>query len=239
MKLTLDKIDYDPQFYPRVNGSPDWLTVLRYSETLQTKPKLEFDPVHVVRALCNSAPFMLIDGLHRLRAYLQAGRKEIPVVEERIPKSKWFQRSVELNVDRRARSFDGGDYAWIAERLKEDGWQVSKIAGLLHMKVESLEKQIASRVVRINEKAAQVMKIGRSHREIGGRHVGFLKAPLRAVHGRRATAAALESQHPVSSHDVMSILDSMVSILSAGVVDMRNEKIAARVTSIREMLRRI
>ena len=238
MMLEIAKIDYDPKYYPRVNGAPDWITIIRYTEPLQLNPRFQMPKVVVVRATGYKFPYVLIDGLHRLRSYVRAGRDRIPATEERIPQSKWLARSVELNAQH-GRPLDTGDKAWIATRLQEEGWEVSKVADLLHMKVESLEKMMVTRCVRISSKAAEVIKIGRSNRKVNGKHYGFLKAPLVESNGTSKAEVALKTQHSVTSHDVLAVLDSMVSVLESGVVDMKDEEVAARIEAIRKLLKRV
>lgn len=235
MLLDVNKIGYDPRYYPRVNGSPDWMTVLRYTEALEFGGD-PFPPIIVVRATGKNPPYLLIDGLHRLRAYVKAQREGIPVTVERIPQSKWLPRSVELNSVH-GRPLDTGDKAWIATRLEEDGWKRTDIAGLLKMKVDSLERIVSSRCVRISDKMAEKLPEGRSNRKVNGNHVGFLKKPLIGASGSRAVYEALESQHSVTSHDVLAILDSMISVLRSGVVSMADEETVARVKTIKKLLR--
>lgn len=235
--LNLDLIDYDPLYYPRVNGNPDWMTILQYTEALQVDPEKEFPPIVVVRATGMKTPYLLIDGLHRLRSYVKAGREKIPTVVERIPKSKWMARSVELNATH-GRRLDTGDKAWIATRLQEEGWQLTDIAGLMKMRVESLERIVATRCIKITNKEAELIPVGRSNRATaGGKHYGYLKAPFSEVNGKVNTLEALETQHSVTSHDVQAILDSMISVLRSGAVNMADEEVAERVGEIKSLLR--
>lgn len=236
--IELDKIGYDPHFYPRVNGNPDWMTILKYTESLQSNPKHEFPDVHVVRSMTTKEPYMLLDGLHRLRSYLKAGRQRIPAIEERIPQSKWFSRSVELNAEH-GRQLDTGDKAWIATRLKDEGWEMGAVARLLRMKVESLEKIVVSHCVKISAKDAESIKEGRSNRKINGERYGFLKSALSGVSSKRQQIEALQTQHSITSHDVLAVLDSMISILKAGVVDAKNEEVAERIKEIKRLIKSI
>lgn len=235
-KIDLAKIGYDPKYYPRVNGDPDWMTVLRYTEALQVDPKMDFPPVVVVRAMVGKCPFMLIDGLHRDRSYIKAGRTTIPATIERIPQSKWMARSVELNCTN-GRPLDARDKAWVATRLGAEGWEIKDVAQLLKMKVESLERIVSARCVKIDSKTAELVKIGGSNRKVNGGHVGFLKAPLTGATGKGAMLEALKSQQAVTSHDVLAVLDSMISVLRAGVVNMADEDVTARVQTIRKLLK--
>lgn len=234
MELDLSQISYDQKFYPRVNGTANWMTVLRYKEALE-RPSYQFPPVVVVRSTGYQVPYILIDGLHRLKAYANAGRRKIPAIVERIPQSKWMIRSVELNRSH-GRQLDNRDKAWIALRLKDDGVEMPKIAELLNMKEESLERIVTTRAVRISSAMAETIPEGPSNRRINGRRYGFLKAPVVDVSDEESTVAALQTQHSITSHDVVAILDSMISILRSKVVDVSDEEVAAKVQVVKDLL---
>jgi hypothetical protein len=227
-KIPLTEIGYDPDFYPRVNGKEDWRTVFRYSDALLADPARQLPPIVVVVATAKAWAYMLLDGLHRIRAYYRAGRESIPAVVERLPRSKWFARSVELNAAH-GRPLDSGDRAYIATRLRKDGYDAGQVAALLQMRVESLEKIVAGRVCRISAKASKSIPGGRGNRKMNGEHYGFLKAPFAGSGASPATAeAALAAQGPVSAMDAAHVLDSAIAVLECGV-DLADEDIAARV----------
>lgn len=233
-KIPLSEIGYDPKFYPRVNGREDWLTVHRYTDALKADPEKDFPAVVVVKAVAKAYRYMLVDGKHRCAAYKGADRESIPAVVESLPQSKWFARSVELNAAH-GRVLDVGDKAWIAVRLEEDGYTVQEIASLLHMRVESLEKIKIEHVVKIRSAAAKAEPLGRAHREANGRHFGFLKAPFKDFAGTATAEQALAVQDPVSSLDVLHILDSAIAVLECGL-DATDEEIAGRLERLRELL---
>jgi len=235
MRLKLEDVGYDPAFYPRVNGQPDWLTILRYTEALVADPRHDFPEVNVVRAQGFDTPYLLIDGVHRSRSYHNAKRETIPAIVEKIPQSKWFSRSVELNC-RHGRSLDTGDKAYIATKLESDGWSIDEVAKLLCMKVESLEKIKASRIVKLSAKAQKIIPAGRGNRQVNGGSYGFLKAPMAGAQGMASSVVALQTQGSVASHDVLGILDSMIAVLRAGVLDMSNEEVSVRVSAVKELL---
>lgn len=235
MKLKLEEIGCDPKYYPRVNGHEDWLTAYRYKEALIADPSHEFPPVVVVRATGFEFPYVLLDGKHRTKAYASADRESIPASVERLPRSKWFARSVELNATH-GRGLDTGDKAWIAERLNEEGYSDSDVAKLLHMPLESLEKIKATRIVKLTGAAKKVLAEGRGNRTLDRGHVGFLKGPLCAANGTTLAMEALAHQGHVSAHDVSDILDSFIAVLRSGVLDMTNLDIAVKMSAIRELL---
>jgi len=251
-KIKISDVGYEPKYYPRVNAQEDWFTVNVYKDALVADPRrsdskryphIAFPPIHVVRATPktfrkNPYKYMVIDGLHRLRAFYAAGRTEIYAEVESLPESKWFARSVELNVASK-RAFDTGDKAFIAKRLQEDGWEIKDVASLLLMRVESLEKIFISRCQKL--RVTELVKAGREHRgnrKVNGAHYGFLKAPY-AEAGISGTSKGLEAltyQGSTTSTDVLQILDSFLGVLETGILDLSNEEVKARVERIAELV---
>lgn len=233
--ILVSEIGYEPKYYPRVNGREDWLTVHRYRDTLAADPAKEFPPVHVVKVEGKKFQFGLLDGVHRTKAYHLAGRERIPAEIERLPISKWFARSVELNATH-GRQFDTGDKAWVAVRLEEDGFTIGQAAALLQMRVESLEKIKVEHMVKIKANVAKNIPTGRSHRETGNRHYGFLKSAFKDHAQLGSATAVLEAQAPVNSRNVLNILDSFIAVLEAGL-DSAESEVAERLAVIRKLLR--
>jgi hypothetical protein len=251
--LNISDIGYEPKYYPRVNGREDWFTVNIYREALIQNPKKAdpdspdaFPPIYVVKATPSvfrkkPFPYLLIDGLHRIRAYHAAGIGQIAAVIERLPESKWFARSVELNAISK-RAFDQGDKAFIAETLTGQGWSMADVAKLLQMKVESLEKIHTERCQRI--KTAAAVKRGkpnghdqtRARRDINGEEFGFLKAPFTSLCGTSKGKEALQLQERVTSRDASSILDSFIAVLEMQVLDMSDEAIVVKLERVKSLI---
>lgn len=232
-QIPVDQIGCDPKYYPRVNGREDWLTVHRYVEALKVGDV--FPPIVVFPVTGKDYRYQLADGKHRLRSHMRHGRDKIEAIIEKIPQSKWFARSVELNSIH-GRGLDTGDKAWIAERLNEDGYSDTEVAKILHMPLGSLEKIRSSRVVKLTGAACKIIPQGRSHRSLNRGEIGFLKAPFISATGTKQIMEALEFQNNVSSHDVREILDSFIAVLRSGVIDLSDPDIAAKMSIIRELL---
>jgi len=238
--IKLSKIKYDPQYYPRVNGKEDWITVLQYKEALEADPSLgnpktnpnAFPPIVVVDL--GKGWFLLIDGLHRIRAFAAVGIEMIWAIVERLPKSKWLARSVELNIPN-GRRLDNGDKLWVAQRLKAEGWKPRQIAGLLKMKVDTLEKMSVERVHKLRVSDAKKLPEGRANRKVNGNHFGFLKPPLAGTVGTNRAIAALGSQHSLTSQRVQQVLDAALAVFRSGVVDLTDEETAKAVNELHEL----
>lgn len=236
MLLDLDKIGYDPEYYPRVNGKEDWLTVHRYKEALLSHPDKAkpgspgaFPEVVVVKAVGYDWPYILLDGLHRARSFSAAGYDQIGAIIERLPQSKWLERSVELNIDSK-RALDSGDKRWVASRLTADGWKPEKIAALLCMETGSFEKLMATSVQKLTKASSESIPMGRSNRRIGKEHVGFLKPPFSGLSGTANAQKALRAQSAVSSRDTLQIVESFIALLESRAVDLTDEHLHERLT---------
>jgi hypothetical protein len=231
--IPLEDVGFDPRYYPRANGLEDWFTVNRYRDALLSDDAKQFPSVVVVRVHDRPYKYLVLDGKHRLAAYLKSGREEIPAEVERLPESKWFARSVELNVTH-GRALDKGDKAWVALRLEKEGHSVEGVARLLQMRVESLEKIKADCIVKLRASGARLIPAGRGNRRVGNDHYGFLKAPFKGSVGN-AAVEALGAQGPVAAHDVLHVLDSCIAVLQCGV-DTADVDVAMRIERIRELL---
>lgn len=230
--IPLSRIGYDPEYYPRVNGDADWMTIHRYKEAVSTHPDKAdpsnpgaFPAVVVVRATGYEWPYLYLDGLHRGTAFASAGLEKIAAVVERLPKSRWLERSVELNIDGK-RTLDSGDKRWVATRLAADGWKPEKIASLLCMEQASFEKLVATNITKLTQSSAKLIRSGRSNRQIGGEHYGFLKAPFTDVSGTGNAQKALRMQDRVASREALQIVESFVALLESKAVDLTDERIA-------------
>ncbi len=241
-QLPIDQIGYDPAYYPRVNGKEDWLTVHRYKEALRVHPwKADtdkpgaFPPVIVVKVTGCDWPYLILDGLHRLRAFSGAGREDIPAIIERIPQSKWLERSVELNIDSK-RPLDSGDKRWVATKLMADGWESGKIAELLCMEEFSFEKLMGTNIQKLTKTSAKAIPQGRSNRLVGEDHVGFLKAPFTPSSGTGNAQRALMGQASVSARDAAQIVESFIAMLEAKCIDVADEELRERLVRAGQLL---
>jgi hypothetical protein len=71
-----DQVEWDPTIYPRAKWSTS--TIGRYKDALESGA--EFPPI-----VLEADTMRLLDGKHRLEAYKQAGRQEIPAEWHRVP----------------------------------------------------------------------------------------------------------------------------------------------------------
>jgi hypothetical protein len=243
-RIPLDQITYDPHYYPRVNGKEDWFTVNLYKDALVADPKKAdakakptgnwrpFPPIVVVKI---AAGFLILDGLHRLKAFAAAGLEVIYAEVERLPKSKWLARSVELNADQK-RGLDTGDKAWVCQRLEAEGYSRKRIAGLLQMSVDTLDKIVVTRCQKLRVKDAKKLPTGRGNRQVNGGNMGFLKAPFGELTGTDKGRAALQVQQSCTARNVVQILDAFLGVLEAGALDMTEPEITERMNAIQDKL---
>lgn len=245
VQLLLDQIGYDPEYYPRVNGKEDWLTVHRYKEVLKSNPwKADanrdgaFPPIIVVQTTGYDWKYLVLDGLHRVKSFGAAGLEKIPAIVEVLPKSKWLERSVELNIDSK-RPLDSGDKRWIATKLMADGWKPGQVASLLCMERASFDKLVATNIQKLTQASAKSILPGRSNRTIGKEHVGFLKAPFSDATGTSNAQKALRVQAAVSCRESVQIIESFVALLEAKSIDLTDERTTDLLIRVRDLLEQI
>ena len=241
-RIKLSSVTYDPHYYPRVNGKPDWMIVLRYKGFVEADPSKAdpknnpdaFPPIVVV--LLPGGKFLLLDGLHRLKAFVNAGLTHIYAIVEKLPKSKWLARAAELNIPE-SRGLDDSDKAWVGKRLLAEGYSKKQVATLLTIKIERLEKIFVERCHKM--KAGEARKIvcgGRSHRKINGDHIGFVKAPFRHLTNTSKAVDGLVRQGKLNSRTILDVLDGAIAIFEAGAIDMGNDEVAAAVVRLAKLV---
>lgn len=244
--LPLEKIGVDPRYYPRVGGKPDWYSVHVYADALKADPRKAdpkagpkvnpFPPVKVIRRAGWDFPFMLIDGLHRMGAHRQAGFEVIAAEIERLPKSKWLARAVELNVHQEHRNFEPRDKAMIAEYLAADGWTEKKIAGLLQMPIESLIR-IRGRVQRVSKsEAKRLTKQGVPVHDSNGHRFAVSKAAVGKAMASGSVVKAMSSQGPMHTASYEGVLDECIAVLESGVVDPKVAEVLERLETIEQLI---
>jgi hypothetical protein len=241
-KLSIADIGYDQKYYPRVNGKEDWLTVHRYAEVLRVHPekadarkKGSFPAVVVVRSHVKDWKWILLDGLHRLRAFYRASLEEIWASVEDVPRSKWLALSVELNIDSK-RGLDTGDKRWVAMRLEEEGWKPERIACLLNMTQASFEKIRGTNIHQLKPSEVEKIQNGRGNRQIGEDRYGFLKAPFGDATDTASAVAVLQHQGSVTAHDAAQIVHSFVALLESKCYDLTDEDTRSGLKRVKVLL---
>lgn len=240
--LPLDQLGFDPEYYPRVNGKADWLTIHRYKEALKSQPWKSdhrrdgaFPPVIVVKATGYDWQYLILDGVHRVSAFTAVGLQKIAATIERIPQSKWLARSAELNVDGKV-PLGSGDKRWVASKLLAQGFEKEKVSELLCMEIGSFDRLMATNIERLTASSSKSIPMGRANRVIGKHHVGFLKSPFTSISGTANAQKALASQQLVSARESEQIIESFIALLESKAVDTHDDNVLNRLKKAGELL---
>lgn len=235
-------VGFDAKYYHRLNpDADDWPQIHERVDALKADPEFDMAPITVVRWSRGKLPFMLIDGLYRLRAYHAAGRTRIPAtVVSGVPQSQWFQRGVEIQMKYQfLKRLDPQDKAYIATKLQaEYGWTIAQAAALLRVTPGAMQKMVAKRAVPLTAGQAVPLVAKGSHevRRLGGQDFGFLKAPFTESNGSPAVVNALAEQAPVAATGPLQVLDSFLALLRSGCLDMADQAVKDRVSEIKRLL---
>lgn len=162
LELSIKDIVKDPDIYPRRNESPK--TIEAYAEALEAGAK--FPPILVQRISTNSEEYtVFLDGLHRARAYEQAGRKSIEAQywkDEVLEKEKWLTQlqleSAKRNAthgDRLSRSDKENQARKICEKNPEITEQ--EIADSLNVSVATVSKWVSE--IKLRQKAEREVEV--------------------------------------------------------------------------------
>ena len=133
-EILIKDIVKDTDFYPRRNESPK--TTEAYAEALNAGAR--FPPILVQRISTNdiSESIVLLDGMHRIKAYEQVGRKSIEVEywkEELLNKEKWL---TQLQLESARRNSLHGDRL----KFEDKQYQARKIC---EKNLDIIEQEIA------------------------------------------------------------------------------------------------
>lgn len=230
--LGVDDLQYDPNYLPRQEVDLQE-TVPHYAEMLAADPGFEFPPVLAVRRQGKGSSYLVLDGTHRLLAYLRAGRKLIPVIVEQLPQSRWFARAVELNAAH-GRPLLTEDRRKVVRTLEAEGWKPERIAALLKIRVESvlplrgLEKGGPRPFTRHPTNRLKGFKVKQPpKRPVSG---GVIGAPPST-----SPAATVPARGDLSE-DVLMTLDHAIWLIQSGRADPKNKAVYERLAQLKVLL---
>ena len=212
--LPIGKIEIDKRLYPRMQE--DWMTTLEYSDAL--KSGAEFPPIEV--ALLNNR-FVLIDGLHRIRAYKQNKKTHITCnVYKDLEEREIYARAVKANIIH-GRRLAPIEKAKAILRLKQFKYTEVEISKILAMPKANLVSFANKRVC-----------YSPSGREI------LLKAPLKHLGGTSVEEDTnLENIEGVfGSKSQTSILEELIVLLENNLLNIKDIKILSRLIKIEGLI---
>ncbi len=239
-KIRISIVGWDPRFYPRHSGEEDWVTVLKYYNALDAEPKKAnpnnkkadpFPPIIVIKAVAKPYTYLLLDGLHRLKAFIKAGIGFIYAEVERLPESKWLARATELNIIGK-RVLTNMDIASISVRLSKGGYTNKQIAKLVNLTPERLERIIIERVVKVKQvKGEQPIR----NKWNGGDTV-ILKAPFKHLSGTVKAEQLEKYQRKFNDLNAVHILGAAADLLESDALDLADQNVIEVLDRLKEAL---
>lgn len=115
--IACDAVVFDRELYPRIEHSIE--VIQRYRLNLDGLPPIVLNKEHV-----------LVDGFHRLAAYRQEGRSQIPFVTVDVPRDRILVEAVRLN-SKHGHSLSETEKKALAERFRLEGKRQEEIAEIL------------------------------------------------------------------------------------------------------------
>lgn len=152
-EIPIETIHLDDKIYPRTAGT-EWHTVLSYRQAMESGQK--FPPV--VLTPREEGGYFLIDGWHRVRAWERLGMKAVKATVLRpMSKRAALEESLRRNMAH-GRPLTFQDKLEAYRRLKRAGYDLEKVAGILHIPPGRLQKYVKSRIKRTTDGAEIVLK---------------------------------------------------------------------------------
>lgn len=152
-EVSIEAIHYDEEIYPRTAGI-EWHTVLSYQQAMESGQK--FPPI--VLTPRDEGGYLIVDGWHRVRASEHLGMKAIKATVLRpMSRKAALEEALRRNMAH-GRPLTFQDKLEAYRRLKRAGYDLEKVAGILHMPASKLEKYVSSRIKRTTNGAEVVLK---------------------------------------------------------------------------------
>lgn len=218
-KISVGKLIFDRDCYPREPGHTEWQDVERYKDAIEAGATLP--PIVAVSAkACKKYPnggYVVIDGWHRGQAHIRLKRDLIEAEILRIPESKWLIEAVRRNAGH-GRPLTSADRAMVTYRLKLIGMSIVEISKITSTTVDALKK-MESRVV-----------------ENGNGNPHVLKAALASQAGTRYQKDAIKHGRAVANANVRRILDEFLATLRAHAIDPAIEDHRSRLVEIKKLV---
>ncbi len=151
--VRIDDIVFRQEYYPR--SESDRSVIVSYVMSVDELP-----PIVVNRNM------VLIDGFHRMAAYRQVGRTEIPAEVVDIPDDRVFEEAVRLN-SRHGRGLSPEEKIAIAKRLYMSGKTQTEIADILSVTQQTVSNWVEDiRGQELKKKYKTVFEMHRSQPEM-------------------------------------------------------------------------
>jgi len=209
--LKLEEVKVDNELYPRIH--PDWITTARYFNALKAGAK--FPPICVAKL---GKEFILVDGLHRIKAFKANKEKYISAeLLTGLDKKQIYVEAVKRNMGH-GRQFSTQEVTGIIITLGQ--WKLSEkqISQIVRLPAKSLKPFVAKRMTRITE----------THEEIP------LKAPLRNL--AETEVLSEPNQDRVSGTSQVQMFDNIITMFENGWVDTSDKLVVSRMKKLKKLL---
>lgn len=209
--LKLSEIKVDDKFYPR--SMVDWMTVERYAQSM--KSGAAFPKIVVAE---HQGKYILVDGAHRIGAYKRNKEEFIEAeILEGLTAEEIFIAAVKANIGH-GRQFNSQERVKIILTLRDWNMSEQAISEIVRIPTDVLKPFVAKRITRITETQEIIP----------------LKAPIH--HLSEVEVSGPINQSTFSNRDQMQILNSMISLIENGWLDMKNVHVKEKVEKITQLL---
>lgn len=142
-RISIKDIVIDKEYYPRRNW--DWFTVMIYAKSIKADVNNKFPPLKVAEVE-GVKGYVLIDGWHRLKAYLSNKIEKVDCIIYRgYSKKELYLEAVKSNLTH-GKSYNVGDKIKIITDLRKFNINASEISKLVLIPEQDIDKLVKGRV---------------------------------------------------------------------------------------------
>jgi hypothetical protein len=222
--LQLDEMFWKREFYPRSENCPNWQAVYQYSVAM--KNNSIFPPITVVR---DEGKYLIIDGVTRYEASKRLNKKTLHAYIINLPRDKWYELSVELNVVNGQR-FSPYELSNIILKLRGLHYSEGAISEIVRMPLDNIKRLTLDRIVKVRVEG----KLTRNGKPIF--EDKSVKHVMKHYAGKIVENNLMEIQSPMYGWGQEDLLDQLISLLESKSLDMKNEKIIKKLITISELI---
>lgn len=223
--LQIKDIIWEREFYPRSEHCPNWQTVYQYIQAM--KSKSEFPPIIVGQ---EGNIYSIIDGVTRFEASKRLKRTEIYGYVIDLPKDKWYELSVNLNITNGQR-FSPFEVSSIILKFRKLKYPDAKIAQIVRIPIVNIQKLLLGKVAKV-QIGNNVTRNGKPIFEDRS-----IKNVIGHLAGAEVSEDIIQAQSSMYGWSQVDLIAELRSLLEKDLIDFSNIKIVENLRFIDKLIR--
>lgn len=209
--VSIASLQWDEEVYPRKSGT-DWRTVTAYRGAMKTGTK--FPPIAI--GTVDGRENTIVDGWHRIKALTANREKEVEAeILPPMTEGEAIAEALKRNIAH-GRPLQFQDKLQAYRKLRDHGYKIETITGILHIPRKQLRQFIRTRVT-----------IGATGIEVSAK-----PAVLNV-----AEEITDEEQKSIGGESQFRLVTQLVLIIDKGWLDTKNKKLMEELAKLKSLLR--